>query len=113
MRQWIAHVGGPVASRIYELETRTGVGRHTLRYYERQGLLGDVHRSSNNSREYPESLVREVRLLRNMQSLGFSLNEIRQISTEYAPATSTAPTALACRPTNESAWKNRSPPCAE
>ncbi|MFF0533017.1 MerR family transcriptional regulator [Nocardia amikacinitolerans] len=65
--------------RIGELETRTGVGRHTLRYYERQGLLGDVHRSSNNYREYPESLVGEVRLLRSMQSLGFSLNEIRQI----------------------------------
>ncbi|MET8776706.1 MerR family transcriptional regulator [Nocardia sp. NPDC004654] len=65
--------------RIGELEARTGVGRHTLRYYERQGLLGDVHRSSNNYREYPETLVGEVRLLRNMQSLGFSLDEIRQI----------------------------------
>ena len=64
---------------ISELETRTGVGRHALRYYERQGLLGEVHRTQSNYRDYPESLVREVKLLRSMQSLGFSLTEIRQV----------------------------------
>jgi DNA-binding transcriptional MerR regulator len=64
---------------ISELETRTGVGRHALRYYERRGLLGEVHRTHSNYRDYPESLVREVKLLRSMQSLGFSLTEIRQV----------------------------------
>jgi DNA-binding transcriptional MerR regulator len=65
--------------RIGELEARSGVGRHALRYYERHGLLGDVRRTSGNYREYPESLVRQVRLLRSMQSLGFSLAEIREV----------------------------------
>jgi DNA-binding transcriptional MerR regulator len=64
---------------ISELEARTGVGRHALRYYERRGLLGEVHRTDSNYRDYPESLVREVKLLRGMQSLGFSLTEIRQV----------------------------------
>jgi DNA-binding transcriptional MerR regulator len=64
---------------ISELEARTGVGRHALRYYERRGLLGDVNRTHSNYREYPESLVQEVKLLRSMQSLGFSLTEIRQV----------------------------------
>ena len=64
---------------ISELEERTGLSRHALRYYERRGLLGDVHRSQNNYRDYPESLVREIKLLRSMQSLGFSLTEIRQV----------------------------------
>jgi DNA-binding transcriptional MerR regulator len=64
---------------ISELELRTGVGRHALRYYERRGLLGEVHRTHSNYRAYPESLVQEVKLLRSMQSLGFSLTEIRQV----------------------------------
>ncbi len=64
---------------ISELEARTGVGRHALRYYERRGLLGEIPRSSGNYREYPESLVDEVKLLRTMQSMGFSLSEIQQV----------------------------------
>ncbi len=64
---------------ISDLEARTGVGRHALRYYERQGLLGDVPRTRGNYRDYPESLVNEVTLLRSLQSLGFSLTEIRQV----------------------------------
>lgn len=64
---------------ISELEARTGVGRHALRYYERRGLLGVVPRSRGNYREYPESLVNDVKLLRSMQSMGFSLVEIRQV----------------------------------
>ena len=30
-------------------------------------------------RDYPESLVKEIKLLRSMQALGFSLTEIRQV----------------------------------
>ena len=65
--------------RISELETASGVGRHTLRYYEREGLLGEIPRSANNYRDYPPTLVKEVKLLRSMQSLGFTLTEIRQV----------------------------------
>lgn len=65
--------------RIGELEAHTGVGRHALRYYERRGLLGEVRRSGSNYRDYPESLVKEIKLLRSMQSLGFSLTEIRLV----------------------------------
>ncbi|UGT66018.1 MerR family transcriptional regulator [Nocardia gipuzkoensis] len=64
---------------ISELEARTGASRHALRYYERLGLLGEVRRTRGNYREYPESTVKEVTLLRSMQSLGFSLGEIRQV----------------------------------
>jgi DNA-binding transcriptional MerR regulator len=65
--------------KISELEASTGVGRHALRYYERQGLLGEVQRTGGNYRDYPESLVKEIKLLRSMQALGFSLTEIRQV----------------------------------
>jgi DNA-binding transcriptional MerR regulator len=65
--------------RISELEAASGVGRHTLRYYEREGLLGEMPRSANNYRDYPQALVKEIKLLRGMQSLGFTLTEIRQV----------------------------------
>lgn len=65
--------------RIAELENRTGVGRHSLRFYEREGLLVGVRRGPNNYRDYPESAVRDATLLRQLQSLGFSLQEIREV----------------------------------
>ena len=64
---------------IAELEARTGLGRNALRYYERRGLLGTVPRIRGNYRDYPEKLVGEIRLLRSMQSMGFSLDEIRSV----------------------------------
>ena len=36
--------------RIAELESRTGLGRHALRFYEREGLLTGVRRGVNNYR---------------------------------------------------------------
>ena len=65
--------------RIAELESRTGLGRHALRYYEREGLLAGVRRSANNYRDYPESAVKDATLLQQLQSLGFSLHEVRQV----------------------------------
>ena len=53
--------------RIAELEQRTGVSRHTLRYYEKQGLLIEVGRRDNNYRDYPEQAVQ---LLGRMQLFG-------------------------------------------
>ena len=65
--------------RIAELEQRTGVSRHTLRYYEKQGLLVEVDRRDNNYRDYPEQAVQRITLLRQLKSLGFSLKEIREV----------------------------------
>ena len=64
---------------IKELEAQTGLGRDAIRYYERRGLLGAVPRGPNNYRDYPPSLVRELMLLRAMQALGFSLDEIHSV----------------------------------
>jgi DNA-binding transcriptional MerR regulator len=65
--------------RVAELEKRTGVGRHTLRYYEQQGLLVGVRRGPNNYRDYPEAAVRQINLLRQLQAFGFSLRAIREV----------------------------------
>lgn len=64
---------------IAELEAQTGFGRDAIRYYERRGLLGKIPRNANNYRDYPSSLVKEINLLRSMQALGFSLDEIHEV----------------------------------
>ncbi len=64
--------------RIGELEKSSGTSRHTLRYYERIGLIG-AHRSSNNYREYDETTLSDLRFIQQAQGMGFSLNEISEI----------------------------------
>lgn len=64
---------------IAEFEAQTGLGRDAIRYYERRGLLGRIPRRDNNYRDYPASLVKEIKLLRSMQALGFSLEEIQEV----------------------------------
>ncbi|MGF2686742.1 MerR family transcriptional regulator [Marinobacter sp. DUT-3] len=64
---------------IAELEQRTGVNRHTLRYYEKAGLLQEVERRGNNYRNYPEKAVERVAMVRQLKALGFSLREIREV----------------------------------
>ncbi len=65
--------------RIAELEQRTGVSRHTLRYYEKEGLLLEVGRRGNNYRDYSEKAVQRVGMVRQLKALGFSLKEIRDV----------------------------------
>lgn len=65
--------------RIAELEKRTSVSRHTLRYYEKEGLLQEVTREGNNYRDYSEQAVKRVHMVRQLKSMGFSLQEIRSI----------------------------------
>jgi len=64
---------------IAELEQRTGVHRHPLRYYEKAGLLQEVERRGNNYRDYPEKAVERVAMVRQLKALGFSLREIREV----------------------------------
>ncbi len=64
---------------IAELEQRTGISRHTLRYYEKEGLLLEVSRGINNYRDYSELAVQRIRMVRDLKALGFSLQEIREI----------------------------------
>jgi DNA-binding transcriptional MerR regulator len=65
--------------KIAELEKRTGLSRHTLRYYEKIGLLKEVERHPNNYRAYPEKAVERMNMVRLLKELGFSVREITSI----------------------------------
>jgi MerR family transcriptional regulator, copper efflux regulator len=51
----------------------------TLRFYERQGLLGRPRRNFSGYREYPEAVLEQLRFIRDAKELGFTLREIREL----------------------------------
>ena len=63
---------------IGELERRSGLSRHTLRYYEQLGLI-EPQRQANNYRSYSEQTVADLAFIQSAQGGGFSLAEIGDI----------------------------------
>jgi DNA-binding transcriptional MerR regulator len=57
--------------RMRELEKASGVGRETIRYYIREGLLPEPDRASRNSASYSESHVARLRAIKRLQEERF------------------------------------------
>ena len=73
--------------KIHELAGRSGLTADTIRYYEREGLLDHRHvaRDRNNYRSYTEEAVARLTLIKKLQSVGFSLAELRETLDESGP----------------------------
>lgn len=56
-----------------------GVGVETIRFYEREGLIGKPPRTPSGYRQYPEDVIERVRFIQRAKDLGFSLAEIREL----------------------------------
>ncbi|BFM38734.1 heavy metal-responsive transcriptional regulator [Synechocystis sp. LKSZ1] len=65
--------------KIGEIAKKTGVSVGTLRYYESLQLLSPLERGENNYRYYGPETIQQVEFIKKAQSLGFSLEEARQI----------------------------------
>ena len=63
---------------IAEVAERTGLTAHTLRYYERAGLIQSPTRVWNGHRRYSERDVRFVVLLTKLRSTGMSIADMRR-----------------------------------
>ena len=65
--------------KIGEFARLSGVGVDTVRYYEREKLLPPPRRQSSGYRSYsPEEVVR-LQFVRRSKTLGFTLEEIRDL----------------------------------
>ncbi|MEL6401442.1 MAG: MerR family transcriptional regulator [Cyanobacteria bacterium P01_A01_bin.70] len=71
--------------KIRELAEITGLSVDTIRFYEKRGLLDHTHvqRQGNNYRDYRETAVTRLRLIRQGKRLGFTLAEIQQEITAW------------------------------
>ncbi|MGX2967239.1 MerR family DNA-binding protein [Ursidibacter sp. B-7004-1] len=56
-----------------------GLNPETLRYYEKIGLLTAPKRSANGYRLFTEQNRQELNFIKTCRSLGFSLDEIKQL----------------------------------
>jgi MerR family Zn(II)-responsive transcriptional regulator of zntA len=67
---------------INELARRSGVSAHTIRFYERSGLIKgmrDEKNASNNYFHYDEETVDRLEFVHDAKSVGFTIREIGQM----------------------------------
>jgi DNA-binding transcriptional MerR regulator len=62
--------------RIGQMSRQTGVSIDAIRFYERNGLLAAPARSEGGFRLYSADALSALQFIRNLQTLGFSLDEI-------------------------------------
>lgn len=65
--------------KIGELAKRCEVNIDTIRYYERQQLLPAPERMASGYRRYRTTDVARLRFVRRAKTLGFTLDEIREL----------------------------------
>ncbi|MCQ2109800.1 MAG: MerR family transcriptional regulator [Fibrobacter sp.] len=63
---------------IGEVVKKTGLSAHTLRYYEKEGLLPFVTKSSSGLRVYTESDLGWLTMIECLKSSGLQIKEIAQ-----------------------------------
>jgi DNA polymerase III alpha subunit len=64
---------------IGEFAKAANVSNRTLRHYEGLGLIAPIIRGENNYRYYVESQIESINRIRDLQRLGFSLEEVREV----------------------------------
>lgn len=65
--------------RIGQLAERLGLNPRTIRFYESIGVLPEAVRTPSGYREYDEADLERLRFIKLAQSLGLSLDDIREI----------------------------------
>jgi len=65
---------------ISEISERSGLSVHTLRYYEKEGLLRNISRNTSGRRKYSEVDLIWLTWIQRLKSTGMSLKDIKQFS---------------------------------
>ncbi len=61
---------------IQDVSKKTGLSAHTLRYYEKEGLLSNVSRTPGGFRQYTDDDLEALGLICCLKNTGMSLEEI-------------------------------------
>jgi DNA-binding transcriptional MerR regulator len=61
--------------KIGEIADRAGVTVDTVRFYERVGVLPQPERTASGYRDFQPETVERIQLTRELQAIGFTLNE--------------------------------------
>ena len=61
--------------KIGEVADQAGVTVDTVRFYERVGVLPEPARTESGYRDYEPGTIERIRLTRELQAIGFTLND--------------------------------------
>ena len=61
---------------IQDVSKKTGLSSHTLRYYEKEGLISGVERSPGGFRQYTDEDLEALGLICCLKNTGMSIQEI-------------------------------------
>lgn len=77
--------------RIAELATLAGTTPRAIRLYHKEGLLPEAERTDRGYRRYGSADLASLMGFRRLRSLGFSVDQIRQLLSSGESATSRPP----------------------
>ena len=77
--------------KISELAKRTGLSAHTIRYYERIGLLPFADRDAGGQRDYDETVLIWIGFLKRLKTTGMPIREMLQYAELRAQGDQTGP----------------------
>lgn len=67
---------------INELSKKTGLSVHTIRFYEKSGLIKGTRKTeitTNNYYHYDDETIDRLEMIRDAKSIGFTISEIAQL----------------------------------
>ena len=70
--------GGAMTYTIGEFSKKTGISTHTLRYYEKEGLLDMVNRKPNGLREFTDHDLEHLKIILCLKATGMSNSNIKE-----------------------------------
>lgn len=76
---------------IQHVAAATGLTEHTLRYYERIGLIHPIDRAGSGHRRYRESDIGWIEFLMKLRNTGMSIQQMQQYSILQRKGDSTLP----------------------
>ncbi|NDJ53529.1 MAG: MerR family transcriptional regulator [Chloroflexi bacterium] len=62
---------------IREVAEQTGVSLHTLRYYERIGLLDPIERTTSGHRRFQSHDIRRIEFLKRLRATGMPISKMQ------------------------------------
>jgi DNA-binding transcriptional MerR regulator len=71
--------GGGSVYKIQQVAEQTGLTQHTLRYYEKIGVLPSLQRQSGGAHMYSEADVKYMMFINGLKKTGMSLADITEL----------------------------------
>lgn len=80
---------------IQEVAEATGLSVHTLRYYEKVGLIHTIGRADNSHRRYTDDDIGWIDFLNKLRATGMSIQQMQAYATLQRQGDETLPDRLA------------------